>query len=223
MALLAAVTALLTLFVAPRTNRIYYDEQIYQSIGQNLSDLKLAQTCNEGNVDYGWLQCSSGEYNKQPYAYPHLLSLAYRAFGVHASTAFLINAVVMALTVVSVYLLVLIMFADHQGAFFAGLLMALTPQHIIWSATAAVEPSAALACVGAVLAAAYFARSRRPISLAAVVVASAYAVQFRPESLLILPVVGLVLWPTRGEWRRPRTWWIALLALVLVAVHVGHL
>ena len=28
--------------------------------------------CNDGSVEYGRLQCASGEYNKQPYAYPHL-------------------------------------------------------------------------------------------------------------------------------------------------------
>jgi hypothetical protein len=44
------VAVSLTLFVAPRTNRIFYDEQIYQSIGQNLADLTLAQVCNEGGV-----------------------------------------------------------------------------------------------------------------------------------------------------------------------------
>src|SRR6185503_229514 len=38
--LLTAIAVVLTLFVAPRTNRIYYDEQIYQGIGQNLSDVK---------------------------------------------------------------------------------------------------------------------------------------------------------------------------------------
>src|SRR5262245_61821095 len=32
---LAALGTGLTLFVAPRTNRIFYDEQIYQGIGQN--------------------------------------------------------------------------------------------------------------------------------------------------------------------------------------------
>ena len=38
--------------------------------------------CNDGTVEYGRLQCCRGEYNKQPYAYPHLLSLVYRVFGV---------------------------------------------------------------------------------------------------------------------------------------------
>ena len=51
MAGVAAFAACLTLFVAPRTNRIYYDEQIYQGVGQNLADLRLAQMCNDGTVE----------------------------------------------------------------------------------------------------------------------------------------------------------------------------
>ena len=89
---LAALGAALTLAVAPRTNRIFYDEQIYQSIGQNLADLRRAQVCHDGSVEYGRLQCASGDYNKQPYAYPHVLSLAYRLLGVHVWTAFAVNA-----------------------------------------------------------------------------------------------------------------------------------
>ena len=52
---------------------------------------------------------------------------------------------------------------------------------------------------------------------------TAYAVQFRQESLLIVPVIGLLLWArARDEFRRPRLWWAGLLFLVLVAVHIGH-
>src|SRR5512144_1828633 len=50
LATLAIVGLGLTLLVAPRTNRIFYDEQIYQSIGRNLADLRLAQVCNDGSV-----------------------------------------------------------------------------------------------------------------------------------------------------------------------------
>jgi hypothetical protein len=216
----------LTLFVAPRTNRIYYDEQIYQAAGQNLADLKLAQVCNDGTVEYGRLQCWYGEYNKQPYGYPHLLSLAYRVAGVRPSIAFALNAVVMALTAGAVYLLVWLLFMERDAAFFAGLLVALTPQQIIWSATAAVEPSASLAAVAALVFAAHAARSEQAMALAGAAVAVAYAVQFRPESLLIVPVAGLLIWPRiREEFKsgRLRVWWIGLLFLTLVAVHVGHL
>lgn len=224
MVALAVVAVALTTLVAPRTNRIFYDEQIYQSIGQNLADLRRAQMCNDGTVEYGRLQCWTGEYNKQPYAYPHLLSVAYRAFGVGPEIAFNVNTLVMAATVCAVYLLTLILFDNKTAAFFAGLLVTLTPEQLMWSATAAVEPSASLACVVALVAAAHFCHSRSTVALAGAGVAAAYAVQFRVESLLIVPVIGLLLWQhARDELTRPRLWWVALLAFGLLALHLGHL
>jgi hypothetical protein len=224
MGALATVAVALAVCVAPRTNRIYYDEQIYQSIGQNLADLRLAQVCNDGAVEYGRLQCASGEYNKQPYAYPHALSVAYRLFGVHAATAFVVNAAAMAAMVCVLYLLVFVLFGDREAAFFAGLLMALTPQQLVWSATAAVEPSASLAMVVALLSAAQFCRSNHTLALAGTMVSAAYAVQFRPESVLILPVIGVLVWPRlRDELTRPRLWWAGLLLLLLLTIHIGHL
>jgi len=221
---LATVALVLTVFAAPRTNRIYYDEQIYQSVGQNLADTRLAQVCNDGNVEYGRLHCAYGEYNKQPYGYPHLLSLAYRLSGARDTTAFAVNAAVMAATVCAVYLLTAILFRDRDAAFFAGLIFALIPEQLIWSATAAVEPSASLASVVAVLAAALFLRSGSTAALAAVAIAAAYAVQFRPESIITLPIVGLLVWPRlKGELWRPRVWWTGLLLLGLAAMHLGHL
>ena len=225
LAMLAVAALALTLFVAPRTNRIYYDEQIYQSIGQNLADLKLAQMCNDGTVEYGRLQCWLGEYNKQPYAYPHLLSVLYRIFGVSGLVAFRFNAAIAAMTVVAIYLLVFSVFADRTAAFFAALVMVLMPEQTLWSATAAVEPSGSLACVIALLFAAEYRQSTRTLALAATAVATAYAVQFRAESALIVPVVGLMVFSgfSKDELRSPRFWSIGLLALMLVAIHLGHL
>ena len=221
---LMALAIGLTVGLVPRTNRIYYDEQIYQNVGQNLADLKLAQMCNDGTVQDGRLQCSSGEYNKQPYAYPHVLSVAYRVFGIGTTTPFVVNALAMGVSVSFLYLLVFFLFSDRVAAFFAALLLVLTPEQLVWSATAAVEPSASLASVTALLAAACFVRSRSTVSLAGAAVAVAYAVQFRPESFLIVPVVALLLWQrTPEEFTRPRLWWAGLLLLALTAVHVGHM
>lgn len=223
-AALACLAVGLTLLVAPRTNRIFYDEQIYQAIGQNLADMRLAQTCNDGNVEYGRLQCWNGEYNKQPYAWPHLLSVAYRVAGVGPDTAFAINAAVMGATACGVYVLVILLFRDRVAASFAGLLIALMPQQLMWSATAAAEPSAALACVAALVAAAHYRRSGSTAALALLAVTAAYAMQFRPESLLILPALALLTWErVSGEIARPPTWWAGLLLVALAAVHVAHL
>ena len=213
----------MTVAVVPRTNRIFFDEQIYQSIGQNFADLHRAQMCNDGAIENGRLRCSIGEYNKQPYAYPHLLSVAYRAFGVGPAPAFAVNALAMGLSIAFVYLIVALLFADRVAAFFAALLFALTPQQLVWSASAAVEPSASAACLAALLAAVCFVRLGSTISLIGVVVAAAYAIQFRPESLLIVPVIALLIWQRApGEFTRPRLWWAVVLFLALGAVHVGH-
>ena len=221
---LAGLALALTVFAAPRTNRIFYDEQIYQSIGRNLSDARRAQVCNDGDVSSGRLQCASGEYNKQPYAYPHLLSVAYRIAGVHDWVAFAVNAAATAMTVAAVYLLVLTLFGDRQAAAFAGLIVATIPEQLIWSATAAVEPSASLACVVAVLCAAWYCRCGGRLRAAALTIATAYAIQFRPESVLILPVVAIVAWPrVREDLHAPAGWWAAVLLLWLVSAHIAHL
>lgn len=221
---LTAFSLALSLLVAPRTNRIFYDEQIYQAIGQNIADIRLAQGCNDGAVEYGRLHCASGEYNKQPYGYPHVLSLAYRLLGVHTWTAFAVNALAASATACVVSVLVLVLFGDRDAALFAGLLISTMPEQLLWSATAAVEPSASLTLVGSLLCAAVYLRVGGWLPLAATAIASAYAIQFRPESILILPVVGFVIWPRlRFHLDRTATWWIANLFLWLVAVHLAHL
>ncbi|HWT46513.1 MAG TPA: glycosyltransferase family 39 protein [Vicinamibacterales bacterium] len=221
---LVALGLCLTLFVAPRTSRIFYDEQIYQSIGQNISDVRRAQVCNDGTVDSGRLHCVDGGYNKQPYAYPHLLSLAYRIAGVHEWAAFAVNAVAMACSIVGVYSLAWLLFGDRATAFFAGLVLALIPQQIVWSATAAVEPTASLGAILAVLAAAWYFADGSLLALASLVTVSAYAIQFRPESLLVLPVAAAMAWPRlRGDLARPRGWWGAVCFVALIAVHLAHL
>ncbi len=224
MAAVATAGIGLTLFIAPRTNRIFYDEQIYQSIGQNIADLRLAQRCSDGEVQDGRLRCASGVYNKQPYAYSHLLSLLYRLFGTREATAFAVNAAAMGAVICGVYLLGVLLFADRNAAFLASVVMALTPQQIAWSATAAVEPTASLAIVAAVLAAVLYLRFGHWTALMLAVVAAAYAVQFRPESIVALPVIFIVIWPRlRHDLERPHAWWAAILFLWLIAVHVTHL
>ena len=187
-------------------NRIFYDEQIYQSIGQNLTDLRLAQICNDGSVEYGRLQCLSGEYNKQPYGYPHLLSLAYRLFGVGTAVAFAVNAAAMVATVWAVYVLVWLLVRDRDAALFAGLVLALTPHQIIWSATADASADGV-------------ARGGRSVGVRSALPTSggrhAWGCRrlrclrdpFRPESLLVLPSRACSRGRAFATRSASRTWW----------------
>ena len=224
---LGAITLLgvaLAAFVAPRTNRIFYDEQIYQGIGQNLTDLRLAQMCNEGAVEYGRLQCWRGEYNKQPYGYPYLLSVAYRLVGVHDGVAQVVNNVAIGLFAVTVFAAAALLFASTEAGLLAALAAVSIPHHLLWSNTAACEPTAALVAALAFLATVAFVRQRSTAALAWCVTTTAFAAQFRTESLLIVAVVALtVVLFAPDELRRPRLWWAAVAGLALCGLLIGHL
>jgi hypothetical protein len=205
--LLGAFAWLLTSTVAPRTSRIYYDEQIYQGVAHNLSDLHLAQMCNDGSMEYGRLQCRRGEYNKEPNGYPYLRSIVYRAFGVSDGAAFRFNNVVAGVTVLVTVLLADLLFGHAWMAILSGLILTVLPMQLTWSATAAAEPTAAMWCAGAALAAVHFVRVRTTGALAWTIVVTAFATTIRPECILIVPlVVAAIALFAPAEFRRPRIW-----------------
>jgi hypothetical protein len=214
----------LTLTLPAHTSRILYDEQIYQNVGHSLSDMRLAQMCNSGIVEYGRLDCLEGEYNKEPNGYPYLLSLGYRLFGTSERVAFGLNALTHGLLVLALFMVTTRLSGEPRAGFFAGLAATFTPEQLRWSATAAVEPSAAFWSLVAALAAIEFCRARTTRVLAWAVCASAFAIQFRPESALIVIVVGLILLvEAPEEILTPRMGWAVVIGGALVVVYVGHL
>jgi hypothetical protein len=224
LAAIVGLAGVLSAWVAPRTSRIFYDEQIYQGIAHNLADLRRAQMCHEGVTEYGRLQCVRGEYNKQPNGYPHLLSVTYRAFGVSDVIAHRVNIAVMMTHVLVLALVAGTWLRSRVVPLAAAAVFATIPQQLQWSATAAAEPSAAFTGSLAVLAALRFAASRATPDLWWTVATSAWAAQFRPESLLIVPIVGLVVaLGAPGELRTRRMLGGVALGAALLAVHLAHL
>ena len=74
--------------VAPNTHRLYYDEDIYLNIGQNIAKEGRTILCNYGNRQ----KCVEGIYNKQPNGYPFLMSFIFFGGGeereAHYATAY---------------------------------------------------------------------------------------------------------------------------------------
>lgn len=219
----ASIAALvLAAMLAPRANRIFYDEQIYQSIGQNLTDLKLTQMCNDGTVQYGRLQCWRPEYNKEPNGYAYLLSAGYRIAGVHEWVAFTINNLSAAAMVWVVFAATALLFGIRAGVW-AAAIAALLPEQLMWANSAASEPTTALACAAAMMTAAYFVQSRDTMSLCWAAAMTVFAAQFRPEAALIAPLVAsVIVIGAPRELLRPRLWWIAAGAIVLAAPLAAH-
>ncbi|HJR60148.1 MAG TPA: glycosyltransferase family 39 protein [Vicinamibacterales bacterium] len=213
----------LTTTVAPRTSRIFYDEQIYQNAGQLLADGHRAAMCNEGDVDYGSLRCTRAEYNKQPYGYPYLLSIGYRLFGVQEGIAFRLNNLNAAALVWVVFALSALLFRDTTAAVLSALMMATIPHQLRWTNTAASEPTAALFCGVAAMAAVLFARNGTTPALLWAVAATAFAATVRPETPMIAAVAGAAI-ALLAPWelRSPRLWWAAVLGLILLAPTITH-
>jgi branched-subunit amino acid transport protein len=219
---LCATTFALVL-IAPRTNRIFYDEQIYQGVARNLADLHLAQMCHDGTVEQGRLECRRHEYNKQPFGYPYLLSLGYRLTGASDQVAHSMNGLASAFTAGALFLLTLLMTGNRGSAGLAGLSFALIPEQLRWSHTAASEPSAALLCALAMLAAVAFVRTRSTIVLIWAASASSFAACMRPEAVLILPAAALViLICAPDEVRRARFWWVTALCVLMLVPEIAH-
>lgn len=221
---IGVLSGVLSAAIPPRTNRIYYDEHIYQGVAQNLTDLHLAQMCNDGTMDYGRLQCSRGEFNKEPNGYPYVLSIVYRIFGVHERAAFVFNNVVAGATTFVVVLLGWALFKDRRSAWLGGAVVALLPMQLWWTNTAAAEPSAALWTAVALLAAVHFTAIRTRSALIWMIVVAAFAMTFRPESILIAPLLLITLaLRAPSALAATSTWWGVAGGAVLCLPSVLHL
>ena len=221
---IAIVGTLITSFVAPQTHRIYYDEDIYENVGQNLAALQKAQLCNDGGTAYGVYTCHEGEYNKEPYAYPYLLSIVYRLFGVSETLSFIFNNLLFGFTIIIVFLLGFLLFKNYLIGIFSALIYALIPQNLLWFNTTAAEPSASLFSALFIFSLVIFLKDRSNRSLFLFVVLASFAIQFRPESLLIIfiALVGIITF-SPDELKRVRIYAGGLFFLVLSFAFVLHL
>ncbi len=222
--LVALFAFCLSFFVAPRTHRIYYDENIYLHIGQSIAYSGRAQMVNFGEIKYGELFVRQGEYNKQPNSYPFLLSILYRIFGCRENLSFLFNNITFVLSVLTVFGIAYLLFKSFKIGIYAALAAAVIPQNILWHNTTSVEPSNTLflALTIFLLLSATRSSSLRLYFLA--VVSGCFAAQFRVESLLIFPLLIIIVGLTdRKAFREQKIYYAVPLALGLLLPHILHL
>ena len=232
-ALALAVVGYLACGIAPGTTRIFFDEHIYAQIGQTIAHTGRAEAADYARVEYGQFEMYSAKVNKQPNGLPYLLSWVYRLSGVTDAHSRFLNRALVGLAAAALYLgLALIPWTLPAGAgLAAALLFIFTPLVMWWGHTVAVEPAAAATTAFAFLAACIHARFRDPetaqgLPASGLVLAgaTAFAVYFRPESLLVFPLVAAVLWSTDDRFIEDLSAWGALaLATALAAPNMMHL
>jgi hypothetical protein len=219
--------------LAPRTHRIFFDEQIYMQIGQSYAHTGKLTAANYARAEFGHFELYAGETNKQPQGWPYVYGQVARWLGVSPGLGQDINRAAVAL---GAGLLCLALFSAPwtlpPGApFAAGLAWGLTPLVPFWGRTASVEPTAATSAILAFCAAIIYARARskspplgRPAAATLLAATTAFAGYFRPESLLVFPLVAVVLWAEEDDFVYDALAWGALvLAVALLTPNIAQL
>jgi 4-amino-4-deoxy-L-arabinose transferase-like glycosyltransferase len=223
LALLFMAAFLTASFVAQRTHRIYYDEDIYANVGQNIALTNQTGYCNYGTFEYGEYFPHWISYNKEPSGWPFLISLAFQLLGTNEFYAFLLNNLFFAAGALTAFFITWHLTGSCFTAYLSGLALSLIPHNIIWSNTAAAEPSAALFAGLTFLSLVVFIKTRQDRHLFFAALMIPFACQMRPESLLVIPLTFLILMTiSPGTLADRKFWTLGLLTTLFLLPHIIH-
>ena len=222
--LIAILGIFSTSLIAPRVHRLYYDEDIYNDIAQNIAYNKKAMMSNEAYYENNELHVVEGEYNKQPPGFSYLISVIFRIFGINELFTFILNNIIFGLTVIVIFLISFLLFKDIFASFIACLSYILIPINLQWFNTCAAEPSTAFFTSLAVLAALLYVKYKKPVILLFVVTSLAFSLSFRTESYLAAVLIGLIfLIKEPGVFKRKELYAFGILFLLLSTAILLHL
>lgn len=208
---------LLRTAVAPRTHRLYFDEDIYLDIGKQILQDGRACLCNYGTTT----QCFSCELMKWPNGYTFMLAAAYSLFGVGENTAFSFTTAINSLAVVMIFFAAYLLSKKEIVGLFATLLFALTPLLIIWSTTVATEPVFVFFSISTITMF-LLAKDDKKIFLLAMLLL-AVTVQIKTEGIILIAVVAALLFIEKNKFAKDIIPWLVLLALITpYAIHIYH-
>lgn len=188
------VALLLRAFFAPYTHRLYFDEDLYLNIAQHMVYDGRAVGANFGVFLWDNYVSYDDFLNKQPNAYPALVSIFFMIFGVHEIVATILSIFLSSLTVIVLFLFVTLLYGEAI-ALWASLFLSLVPVAVVYATTTSTETPLAFFIILTMYLFALFAKD--PSSDFRVACAAfftlAFAAQFRPEAVILFALVFLFL------------------------------
>ncbi len=208
----------------PQIHRIYFDEDIFENIAQNILNSGRAILCNTGTPT----SCDEYILNKQPNSYSFMLAITYAIFGVGEAPAFWLNIAIGSITVLFVFILSYVIFRNERASVYSSLIFALTPLHIIWSATAASEPLMVISVILTIITFIFYLENRKFSILLLFGALFAFTMQTRHETLLLtMPLAILFILkgkPIQSIEKCGKHYLIAVMfVIVLLIPHFLHL
>ncbi len=207
-------------FVAPHTERLYFDEDIYLNIAQNIRSNAQALSCNNGYVRFGKLHCLQPILNKEPNGWPFLLSLVLNLASPEKAGRWL-SIFLSSLSVLLVFLIGKKLFGD-TGGLWAAFVYSLMPIPIKWAPT--VEPNTAFTFF--FLGSFYLCLKEADHENCGYLLFPwlVLTVQMRPEGILVLPAALLLIFLGKKEFFMERKnlffWGLSLILLIPYGIHL---
>jgi len=176
----------LRMFVAPNSHHIFFDEDIYLNMAQNIVNEGKACLCNYGTPD----NCFNCISNKQPYGLPAFYAVFFFLFGVSETVAVNVSIIIATFSILLVFLVSYLLFKEEKLSVYSALVFTLIPIHIRWSVTQALGlPLVFFSLLTILLFLIYLEKRKTPV-LFAFFCTLAYTCQIRPESMLMVVVVA---------------------------------
>jgi len=176
----------LRMFVAPQSHHIFFDEDIYLNMAQNIVNEGKACLCNYGNTE----NCFSCISNKQPYGLPAFYAMFFFLFGVSETVAVNISIIIATFSILLVFLISYLLFKEEKLSVYSALVFTLIPIHLRWSVTQALGPLLVFFSLLTILLFLIYLEKRNMFILFAFFCTLAYTCQIRPESMLMAVVAA---------------------------------
>ncbi len=210
--LIIFVLALVLRLSVPHYYKLYMDEPRYVEVAKNIVLHDQAQIMKYyGESTFKFFEPF------HPIAWPFLMSVAFRVFGINGFVAGYLNTIISSLAVLMVFLFSYLLFKREDVGLWGGLLLALNPLHVHWSTSAGVNAPSLFFMLLSLTAFIIYCRNR-DIKLHLLATFSfLFSVLMRLEYVMVFVLVASIYmlhWKTiKKEVRKLRFWlpWLGIL------------
>ncbi len=178
-------------FFLPRTELIFFDENIYQGVALNILHSGNALMCEYGTR---YVQkCLVGQLGFDPGGWPLLIAVAFRLFGTSNATTYNLELLMGALSIIAVFLISSILTERRELAVLSTAVFALIPELYIWSKTLANPdmPFMAFATITTLLFLIFLRKTNRK-TLLPFAFCLVFTIYLRVQALLLVPLFLLL-------------------------------
>lgn len=173
--------------VAP-TQRLFFDDVIYQGMAVNILSSGQAWFCNYGTP----MHCIFGQAFHEPIGEAFDLALGFAAFGISKLTAFYTQFFTSALAVFLTFLVSLLIFKDKKVALLSELFMALSPIMLVWAVPTTSDMPALMYTLLAIFSLLIFVGKKGIKTFSLVLFSISLVAYTKIDSLLLIPVAVLI-------------------------------